>query len=100
MDADRHQKFTGVANDLIRNNARVVAGSAISILYRIPLIEDVNDTTHNITEMAQSVRAPGNGATVELLPYHRLGIGKHPTLDKSYLGEVLWNFLKQCNRST
>ncbi|MFC1977918.1 glycyl-radical enzyme activating protein [Chloroflexota bacterium] len=87
MDADCHRRFTGVPNDLILNNAKFVASSGIPMLYRIPLIKDVNDTTHNITETAQFVKALGNGAAVELLPYHRLGIGKYQTLDKPYPGE-------------
>jgi pyruvate formate lyase activating enzyme len=87
MDSYCHQQFIGVANELILNNATVVAESGIPILYRIPLIKDVNDTTHNITATAKFVKALGNGAAVELLPYHRLGIGKYKTLDKTYPGE-------------
>ncbi|MFC1958148.1 glycyl-radical enzyme activating protein [Chloroflexota bacterium] len=87
FDADRHKRFTGVANDLILNNAGVVAGSGIPVLYRIPLIKDVNDTKQNITETAQFIKAQGNGKVIELLPYHRLGAAKYKTLDKSYPGE-------------
>ena len=88
MDADCHQQLTGVANDLILNNAEVVAESGNPIIYRIPLIKDINATTCNITKTAQFVKALGNGIAVELLPYHRLGIGKYQTLDKPYPGEA------------
>ncbi|MFH1559966.1 MAG: glycyl-radical enzyme activating protein [Chloroflexota bacterium] len=88
MDADCHQQFTGVPNGLILSNAKVVASSGTPMICRIPLIAGVNDTTHNITEMARFVRTLGDGIVVELLPYHRLGIGKYQTLDKPYLGET------------
>ena len=87
MDAECHQQFTGVTNDLILNNARVVARSGTPVLFRIPLIKDVNDTKQNITETARFLKMQGNGASVELLPYHRLGIGKYQTLDRLYPGE-------------
>jgi len=87
MDADRHRQFTGVPNDLILNNAKVVAASGTPMLCRIPLIKGVNDTKNNITETAKFLKTLGNGVAVELLPYHRLGIGKYQTLDKPYAGE-------------
>jgi len=88
MDVDCHHQFTGVPNDLILSNAKVVAASGIPMLCRIPLINGVNDTVHNIAETARFVKALGNSIGVELLPYHRLGIGKYQTLDKPYPGEA------------
>ncbi|MFC1966394.1 glycyl-radical enzyme activating protein [Chloroflexota bacterium] len=88
MDAGYHQQFTGVPNDLILNNAKVVAGSGKSMLCRIPMIKDVNDTAHNIEETARFVKTLGNSIGVEILPYHRLGIGKYQTLDKPYPGKA------------
>lgn len=89
MDAGCHQQFTSVANDLILNNAKIVAESGTPITIRIPLIKDVNDTTRNIMETSRFVRMLGKSVAVELLPYHRLGIGKYKTLDKPYPGEDL-----------
>jgi pyruvate formate lyase activating enzyme len=88
MDTDCHKELTGKANDLILNNAKVIAESKIPILYRIPLIKDINDTMRNIIETAQFIQSLGNGIAVEFLPYHRLGIGKYDTLDRPYTGEA------------
>jgi len=88
MDAECHRQFTGVSNNLILNNAKVVAASGIPMLCRIPLIEGVNDTANNIAETARFVNMLGDDKAVELLPYHRLGIGKYQTLDKAYPGEA------------
>jgi pyruvate formate lyase activating enzyme len=88
MESDCHRQFTGKPNDLILNNAKIVAASGIPMLCRIPLITGANDTVHNITETAQFVKMLGDGIAVELLPYHRLGGGKYQTLDKLYHGEA------------
>ncbi|MFC1957707.1 glycyl-radical enzyme activating protein [Chloroflexota bacterium] len=87
MDTNCHHQFTGAPNDLILSNAQVVAASETPMLFRIPLIKDVNDTVSNITETARFIKSLGDGIQVELLPYHRLGIGKYQTLDKHYPGE-------------
>ena len=88
MDTDCHRLLTGLPNDLILNNARVVADSGTPMLCRLPLIANVNDTTDNIIETARFIKSLGNGIAIELLPYHRLGIGKYQTLDKPYPGET------------
>lgn len=87
MDADTHKFFTGVANDLILSNARIVAASGVQMLCRIPLIAGVNDTTENITATARFVKTLGESVAVELLPYHRLGVAKYQTLDRPYPGK-------------
>lgn len=87
MDSDSHKHFTGVINNLILVNAAISAESGIPMLFRIPLIKEVNDTEANIRETAEFIKQLGNNGTIELLPYHRLGIGKYQTLNKSYLGE-------------
>ncbi len=88
MNADAHKQFTGVANDIILHNAEFVAASGATMLCRMPLIKGVNDTEKNIADMAVLVKKLGNNAGIELLPYHRLGIGKYKTLDKTYPGET------------
>ena len=88
MDPAIHRQFTGQPNNLILQNAKVVAKSGVEMLCRIPLITGVNDTMSNIAETARFVKSLGEGIAVELLPYHRLGAGKYQTLDKQYPGET------------
>ncbi|MFC1871952.1 glycyl-radical enzyme activating protein [Chloroflexota bacterium] len=87
MNTDTHRRFTGVPNDPIINNARLVAESGTSMLCRVPLIKGVNDTEQNMTETARFVKELRDDISVELLPYHRLGVAKYQTLDRPYLGE-------------
>lgn len=87
MDRAIHRRFTGQPNDLILENAQVVAASGAEMLCRIPLITGVNDTVANITATARFIKSLGEDIAVELLPYHRLGAGKYQMLDKRYPGE-------------
>ena len=87
MDPAIHHRFTGQSNALILENAKIAATSGAEMLFRIPLIADVNDTISNITETARFIKSLDIDITVELLPYHRLGAGKYQTLDKPYPGK-------------
>jgi pyruvate formate lyase activating enzyme len=89
MDRESHRRLTGKANDLILANAEVVAASGVPMLCRMPLIPGVNDTERNIAETARFVKMLRDDMAIELLPYHRLGIGKYKMLDKPYLLEGL-----------
>lgn len=88
MDTYCHQSFTGVVNDLILSNARIVAASGVQMLCRIPLVAGVNDNIENIVATARFVKTLGDRAAIELLPYHRLGVAKYQTLDRPYPGEA------------
>jgi pyruvate formate lyase activating enzyme len=86
MDSDKHQQYTSKPNNLILDNARVVAKSGIATLFRMPLIPGINDDTHNINDTADFLHGLGKIALgIELMPYHRLGKGKYDSLGKEYL---------------
>ena len=89
MDIDKHREFTGVDNECIKENAVIVCGSNADILFRIPLIDGVNSGQDNIRRTAEFIKSLGEGKKVELLPYHRLGIGKYKMLGKDYPGKNL-----------
>ncbi len=81
MDPDIHLKYTGQTNELILNNARIAAENGADILFRIPLIPDVNDDAVNITRTAEFVMSLPIPPRVQLMPYHRLGDSKYKALD-------------------
>jgi pyruvate formate lyase activating enzyme len=85
MNPEKHCNYTGKPNDLILGNARVVAGSGIETLFRMPLIPGISDDTQNIKETVDFLCGLGNNTPIiELMPYHRLGQGKYISLDKPY----------------
>jgi pyruvate formate lyase activating enzyme len=86
MDSRSHRELTGKPNKRILDNAGMVAESGVPVLFRMPLIPGSNDTPENIEATADFVKslAGGNVRGIELMPYHRMGIGKYETLDRRY----------------
>ena len=52
MDSGSHCRFTGVPNERILSNLRMIAEAGIDFLIRIPLIEGVNADEENISRSA------------------------------------------------
>jgi pyruvate formate lyase activating enzyme len=93
MDADRHRQLTGVANELILSNIRLLAAGASPFYIRIPLIEGINDDEQNIEATALFLDSlPHNGSLlgVNLLPYHDVGRDKHRRIWSTYNPENIF----------
>ncbi|MCX6222591.1 MAG: glycyl-radical enzyme activating protein [Bacteroidia bacterium] len=83
MDSGRHRQWTGVPNEKILENLRILAESGASINIRIPLIGGVNDDEENITETARFIASlPGKKIAVNLLPYHKIAQTKYQKLGR------------------
>ena len=52
MDAEKHKRYTGVDNELILSNIRLLAKLHKPFIIRIPLIEGINDDEDNIEATA------------------------------------------------
>jgi pyruvate formate lyase activating enzyme len=88
MDERTHKKYTGVSNKLIIQNFKKLAENGSNILVRFPVIPGINDNAENITQTGEFALSLGV-KQVFLLPYHRAGIEKYRSLDKSYRLENL-----------
>ena len=85
MDPAAHKRYTGVSNEHILNNLRLVAALGKRFWIRIPLITEVNATEENITATANFLRSLDcPPEVVDLLPYHDIGKGKHERLGTVY----------------
>jgi pyruvate formate lyase activating enzyme len=85
MDSKEHKNLTGLSNDLILGNARIVANSGVQVQFRMPLIPGLNNTIDNIKATSGFLRElMGDKASIELMPYHALGKGKYDALDLVY----------------
>jgi pyruvate formate lyase activating enzyme len=84
MNPEAHRKLTGVDNKLILNNLSKIAGYSVPVVVRMPVIPRYNDTVSNVREMAVFLRGLKNILSIELLPYHRLGISKYRKLGIHY----------------
>ena len=88
MDCACHQKFTGVGNERILENARKLAATGARIIFRTPVIPGVNDSEENILATAKFA-ADAGAESLELLPYHAMGAPKYPRLGLVYSYEGL-----------
>jgi pyruvate formate lyase activating enzyme len=82
-DAGPHRGLTGVDNRPILENLRRIVGQGIPVTIRIPLVPTYNDSPAVLAGFAaimQSLKL----RTVDLLPYHKLGIGKYGWLGRTY----------------
>ncbi|NLT97956.1 MAG: glycyl-radical enzyme activating protein [Christensenellaceae bacterium] len=84
VDPLLHRRYTGVDNDSILLNLRLLIEGDTPFIIRIPLIPGVNDNTQNLHASAELLRGARSLQYVELLPYNRLAGAKYRMLDRSY----------------
>lgn len=75
-NSERHRQYTGVDNERILDNIRMLAGVAKEIYIRIPIIPGVNDDRDNIEETARFVKSLRTIRRVDILPYNSGGVEK------------------------
>lgn len=84
MDEARHIEYTGVSNDIILANLKVLGNVHRNIWLRIPLIPGLNDTEDQLDAMARFAASIQGVRQVNLLPYHRTGVQKFKRLGRDY----------------
>lgn len=96
LDPTKHRQATGVSNERILANARQLAQTDKSVVFRVPVIPTVNDTRAEITAILEFIRGLAAGRAkddrtnqsshdsilVELLPPHRLASEKYKSLGR------------------
>jgi pyruvate formate lyase activating enzyme len=88
MDSARHKAATGMGNELVRENARRLAASGVTLWVRTPVIPGYTDAPADIREIARFIRDELPGVERwDLLAYTNLGRAKYHRLDLPYLLE-------------
>jgi pyruvate formate lyase activating enzyme len=90
MDPARHEELTGASNQPILANIRSVMSvdRRYEVILRITTIPGFNDSEENISSSARFAAEVGC-EKIELVPYHRLGVGKYAQYGMEYrLGDV------------
>jgi pyruvate formate lyase activating enzyme len=81
MDSAKHKEFTGVSNEKILSNIVALAKTNCEIIFRIPLIKDINTSEENSIETAKFINSlEGNRKVINLLPYHNIAENKYKKL--------------------
>lgn len=83
MDSARHKRLTGVPNELILKNLSAAAKSGRQLVVRVPVMPGLNSSWENLCATAEFCRAHSI-PRIELLPYHKLGVGKYEKLNRPY----------------
>jgi pyruvate formate lyase activating enzyme len=85
MDSEKHRLYTGVPNEQILENIRLLASLGSDFFIRIPLVEGINADDENILQTARFLESlPWQRRTVNLLPYHDVGKDKHRRMWSTY----------------
>ncbi|MBT4735967.1 MAG: glycyl-radical enzyme activating protein [Candidatus Marinimicrobia bacterium] len=85
MDSAKHKEWTGVPNEKILENLKLLAASGMNMNIRIPLIKGVNDDDENIYESAKFIATlEGKKPLVNILPFHNIAAKKYEKLGVHY----------------
>jgi glycyl-radical enzyme activating protein family len=85
IDNKKHKLYTGVSNDLILNNIKLLSEAGAKIYLRIPVIEQVNATIEEMKSIIDFLKEHRiRIIKVYLLPYHPMGKSKHERLQMIY----------------
>ena len=83
FDEEKHKRYCGVSNELIKKNYASLVKSGKGFVTRIPLIPGVTDTDENLENIAKFMSGLGV-KYVEVLPYNKLAGSKYATVLRSY----------------
>ncbi|MEM3507401.1 MAG: glycyl-radical enzyme activating protein [Candidatus Bathyarchaeia archaeon] len=85
MDPILHEKYTGVKNEIILENAlKISKEKNVSLIIRIPIIPTLNDSESNINKLINFIKKFKRLDGIDILPYHKLGIAKYEMLEREY----------------
>ncbi len=84
VDPARHRRYTGVGNTRILANLRRLSQLGHQIVLRMPVVPGITDDAENVAAICDVAAGLPHLARVDLLPYHRIGVGKYLRLDRKY----------------
>jgi pyruvate formate lyase activating enzyme len=76
MNNELHRRHTGIGNDRVLENIRMLAETGKRIFIRVPIIPGFNSDRMNIEQTAQFIQSLRTVRRVDILPYNRGGLEK------------------------
>lgn len=80
FDSKKHEKYTGVPNEQIKENIRKLDKLGVPFIIRTPVVPGINDSPEEISSIRDFLADLKNIKKYELLPYHPLGVPKQRAL--------------------
>lgn len=84
INPELHEKYTGVDNQLVKENLKYLSGIGKSIVLRMVAIPGINDDVKTMNEFAEFLK-PLNIDYINLLPLHKSATEKYRKLQKEFL---------------
>jgi len=84
FDDAKHCELTGVSNQIVLQNLKLLAAWNMKVIVRIPLIPSLNDDEENIRALGAFIASLQTIQEIHLLPYHRSGIDKYQRIGLEY----------------
>ena len=83
-DSELHKRYTGVPNEKILENLKLLDELGAKTILRCPIIPTLNDTPEHLQGIARTANSLQHVLEVNIEPYHPLGSGKSEMLNKEY----------------
>ena len=83
-DNDRHVKYTDVPRKKILKNLTVLNRLNAKVILRCPIIPGINDYVKHFEKIAEIANKHACIQSIELMPYHPLGISKANNIGEEY----------------
>ena len=86
LDSMKHKEYTGVSNDIILSNYRLIIGNGCDFMIRIPVVPGFNDDPDHLSMMKKLIlgEKDDNLKMISLLPYHKIGSSKYKRFNIPY----------------
>jgi pyruvate formate lyase activating enzyme len=86
LDNLKHKEFTGMPNDVILRNYRLIFESGCDFMVRIPVVPGFNDDADHLATLKQYILSEKNEnlKMISLLPYHKIGSSKYKRFNIPY----------------
>jgi len=89
LNSQVHEQFTGVRNERILENIMMIDSLGKQFIIRVPFIPGFNDDDEAQRSIYEWAAKLENLKWIEILPYHRLGMGKYQGLARCYpMGDI------------
>ena len=79
-DPERHRRWTGLSNEVILENLRLVDGLGVPMILRCPIIPGLNLREDHLRGIAGAARSLSHCVAVHVMGFHRLGESKRARL--------------------
>ena len=85
LDPELHQEYTGVGNELIKENLKKLSrGFSGDLIVRIPFVPDYNSSEDLLESTFGFLSGLRGIKQVEVMPYHRFGVPKYHGTGREY----------------